>query len=158
AEFAVYTRSMSIPEKVYMLGIGGIGMSALAQMLVNRGHMLRGADRSESPTTELLEKQGIEVEIGEGSIPDGTELLIYSDAIYRDHPVRQEAAQKLIPELSYFQALGDVSKTMRTVAVAGTHGKTTTTGMLAKILEDAEASPTAIVGSIVRDFESNFLP
>ncbi len=149
---------MALPQNIYMVGIGGIGMSALAQLLESKGHIIKGADRSESPTTELLERHSIDVEIGDGSIPDGTELLIYSDAIFPDHPVRQEATQKLIPELSYFQALGDISKTMRTVAVAGTHGKTTTTGMLAKILEDAEASPTAIVGSIVRDFESNFLP
>jgi UDP-N-acetylmuramate--alanine ligase len=149
---------MALRQNIYMVGIGGIGMSALAQMLHTRGHSVRGSDRSESPTTALLEKHGISVKIGDGSIPDGTELLIYSDAIWPDHPVRKDATEKLIPELSYFQALGDISKTMRTIAVAGTHGKTTTTGMLAKILEDAEASPTAIVGSIVRDFESNFLP
>jgi UDP-N-acetylmuramate--alanine ligase len=149
---------MALPQNIYMVGIGGIGMSALAQMLQAQGRSVSGSDRSESPTTELLEKHGIEVEIGDGEIPDGTDLLIYSDAVFPDHPVRLAATEKLIPELSYFQALGDISKTMRTVAVAGTHGKTTTTGMLAKILEDAEASPTAIVGSIVRDFESNFLP
>lgn len=141
-----------------MVGIGGIGMSALAQMLHAQGREVSGSDRSESPTTELLEKHGIHVTLGDGEIPDGTELLIYSDAVFPDHPVRQRATEKLIPELSYFQALGDISKTMRTVAVAGTNGKTTTTGMLAKILEDAQASPTAVVGSIVRDFESNFLP
>jgi len=149
---------MALPQKIYMLGIGGIGMSALAQMLHMQGREVSGSDRSESPTTELLENKGIRVEIGDGAIPDETELLIYSDAIWQEHPVRESATQKLIPELSYFQALGDISKTMCTAAVAGTHGKTTTTGMLAKILRDAQASPTAIVGSIVRDFESNFLP
>lgn len=149
---------MSMPENIYMVGIGGIGMSALAQYLFIQGKNVSGSDRAESPTTELLQKRGIPLDIGEGSIPNGTELLIYSDAIFPDHPVRREATEKLIPKLSYFQVLGDISKTMRTVAVAGTHGKTTTTGMLAKILEDAQASPTAIVGSIVRDFESNFLP
>ena len=63
-----------------------------------------------------------------------------------------------IPEMSYFEALGEVSKVARTIAVAGTHGKTTTTGMLAKILHDTGAEPTAIIGSIVQDFGSNFLP
>jgi UDP-N-acetylmuramate--alanine ligase len=157
---------MSIPQKIYMVGIGGIGMSALAQYLCMQGKDVSGCDRSESPTTELLGNKGIRVEIGDpstelgasGLIPNGTELLIYSDAIWPEHPVRKDATEKLIPELSYFQALGDISKTMRTVAVAGTHGKTTTTGMLAKVLADAGASPTAIVGSIIRDFESNFLP
>src|SRR4051812_28788186 len=115
---------MALPQNIYMVGIGGIGMSALAQMLHSEGRIVRGADRSVSPTTELLEKKGIDVAIGDGEIPDGTELLIYSDAVFRDHPVREAATQKLIPELSYFQALGDISKTMRTLAVAGTHGKT----------------------------------
>lgn len=152
-----------MPEKIYMVGIGGIGMSALAQMFQSQGKIVSGSDRSESPTTELLVKKGISVEIGDqsaqtgGSIPDGTDLLVYSDAVWPDHAIRKEATDKLIPELSYFQALGDISKTMRTVAVAGTNGKTTTTGMLAKILHDADASPTAVVGSIVRDFKSNFL-
>ncbi len=148
---------MSLPQKIYMVGIGGIGMSALAQYLHILGKDVSGADRSESPTTELLRGRGITVEIGEGSIPDRTELLIYSDAIFPDHSVRRVATEMLIPELSYFQALGSISKTMRTVAVAGTHGKTTTTGMLAKILTDSGANPTAIVGSIVRDFKSNFV-
>jgi UDP-N-acetylmuramate--alanine ligase len=133
-------------------------MSALAQFLKSKGKKVRGSDRSESPTTALLEKNGIPVEIGDGSVPDDAELLIFSDAVWKDHPVRQQATDMLIPELSYFQALGDVSKSMRTIAVAGTHGKTTTTGMLAKILQQAGVSPTAIVGSIVRDFDSNFLP
>ena len=148
---------MKIPQSVYMVGIGGIGMSALAQMLVSQGKTVSGSDRSEAPTTELLEKKGISVSIGQGSIPHSTELLIYSDAVWADNPERMEADQKGIPQMSYFEALGDISKEMRTVAVAGTHGKTTTTGMLAKILSDAGASPTAIVGSIVRDFDSNFL-
>ena len=148
-----------IPKSIYMTGIGGIGMSALAQLLLSQGKSVRGSDRDESPTTALLESKGIRVDIGQdaGNIGDDIELLIYSDAIPSDNPERARAREKGIPEMSYFEALGEVSKDARTIAVAGTHGKTTTTGMLAKILQAAGKEPTAIVGSIVRDFESNFL-
>jgi len=142
-----------------MVGIGGIGMSALAQLLASQGKSVSGSDREESPTTVLLEKKGISVMIGEGTddLSLDTDTLIYSDAIAHDNVERLSAREHDVPEMSYFEALGIISAAARTVAVAGTHGKTTTTGMLAKILQDADVEPTAIVGSIVRDFESNFL-
>ena len=135
-------------------------MSALAQLLVESGRTVTGSDRDESPTTAILEKKGITVVFGHGAVnvPDDCELLIYSDAVHTDNHERMRADELHIPQLSYFEALGEISKSMRTIAVAGTHGKTTTTGMLAKILQMAGKEPTAIVGSIVRDFESNFLP
>ena len=142
-----------------MVGIGGIGMSALAQLLKHQGKNVRGSDREESPTTDLLKKKGIAVDIGHNSdnVPEGCELLIYSDAVWSDVAERVRAKELQLPEMSYFEALGEVSKSARTIAVTGTHGKTTTTGMLAKILLDGGYEPTAIVGSIVRDFQSNFL-
>lgn len=140
-----------------MVGIGGIGMSALAQYLVHTGHTVTGEDRDASPTTDLLESKGVEVAIGHTEHFDA-KLLIYSDAIPTEHPTRSYATRAGIAQISYFEALGLVSKQSRTIAVAGTHGKTTTTGMLAKILADAGKEPTAIIGSIVRDFGSNFLP
>ena len=150
---------MNLPRHIHMLGIGGIGMSALAQLLQNRGSVISGSDREESPTTKLLEQKGVPVIIGHGtSIPEGTELLIYSDAVPADNAERQDARKKGIQQKSYFEVLGAISSEVRTIAVAGTHGKTTTTGMVAKILADAGERPTAIVGSIVRDFGSNFLP
>ena len=91
------------------------------------------------------------------NIPADTELLVYSDAVWDDNVERIRAKEMRIPEMSYFEALGEISKNMRTLAVTGTHGKTTTTGMLAAILARAGKEPTAIVGSIVKDFHSNFL-
>lgn len=134
-------------------------MSALAQLLHSRGVAVTGSDREESPTTALLEQRGVSTSIGHDGcvIPPKTELLIYSDAVWDDNPERMRAKDMGIPELSYFQALGKVSAEMRTIAVTGTHGKTTTTAMLAAILKGAGKEPTAVVGSIVRDFESNFL-
>lgn len=143
-----------------MVGIGGIGMSALAQLLKHQGKTVSGSDREESPTTALLAEKGIQVWIGHDqcNILADTELLIYSDAVPADNKERVRAHEMKIKQTSYFEALGAVSASMRTIAVSGTHGKTTTTGMLASILKHAGKKPTAIVGSIVRDFGSNFLP
>ena len=153
-----------IPQNIYMVGIGGIGMSALAQLLAHQGKEVSGSDREESPTTALLARKGITVAIGHDNclIPADCELLIYSDAVPEDNVERVRAREMHIPELSYFEALGEISRGARTIAIAGTHGKTTTTGMLARILQRAGKEPTAIVGSIVRDFPgrtggSNFL-
>ncbi|HEY4527197.1 MAG TPA: Mur ligase domain-containing protein [Candidatus Paceibacterota bacterium] len=159
---------MQMPAHIYMVGIGGIGMSALAQLLQHQGKDVSGSDREESPTTALLAQKGIRVEIGHPptvgvragdgcTIPADCELLVYSDAVPESNAERQRAKEMGIKEMSYFEAIGAVSKNTRTIAVAGTHGKTTTTGMLAKILQYCGKEPTAIVGSIVRDFGSNFL-
>lgn len=140
-----------------MIGIGGIGMSALAQLYATRGEVVRGEDRSAGPTTELLEKKGITVHIGEAMAPAGTDLVVYSDAIPEEQTARASGRARGVREISYFQALGEVTKGARTIAVGGTHGKTTTTAMLVKILKDASKNPTAIIGSIVKDFDSNFV-
>lgn len=150
-----------IPQNSYFFtGIGGIGMSALAQMLLADGNLVEGSDREESPVTHMLEEKGITVHIGQKAenLPDGVNLLVYSDAVPEDNPERMAAKERGIAQLSYFQVLGRVSAGKRTVAVAGTHGKTTTTGMLARVLHDAGANPSAIIGSIVQDFGSNYLP
>lgn len=146
-------------KHIYMVGIGGIGMSALAQLLIHQGKDVSGSDREESPVTHMLAGKGVAVIIGHDqcAIPADTELLIYSDAIPSNNVERVRAGEMGIPQMSYFEALGNSTAEGRTIAVAGTHGKTTTTGMLAKILQYADKEPTAIVGSIVRDFESNFL-
>ncbi len=150
-------------KKVHFIGIGGIGMSALAQYYKDQGAVVSGSDRDPSQKVhDMLAKRGITVAVGHSPeiVPIDAELVVYSDAVVEGSEgfVERIRARELgIKEQSYFEALGDVSKEKRTVAVAGTHGKTTTTGMLAKILKDAGASPTAIVGSIVKDFGSNYL-
>lgn len=134
-------------------------MSALAQYLQDQGSEVSGSDRDASPVTELLEQKHIQVTIGQKAenVPADATVVIYSDAVPKDHPERVRAREHGIPEHSYFQMLGEVSKGKKTVAVAGTHGKTTTTGMLAKILSDGGTSPTAVIGSLVKDFGSNYL-
>jgi UDP-N-acetylmuramate--alanine ligase len=147
------------PKKVHFVGIGGIGMSALAQYFKNQGVKVSGSDREVSPVTELLESESINVMIGQKAenVPTDAEVVVYSDAVPEDNPERTRAKKLGIPQLSYFSMLGKVSEGKKTIAVAGTHGKTTTTGMLTKILKDAGASPTAVVGSIVKDFGSNYV-
>jgi UDP-N-acetylmuramate--alanine ligase len=142
-----------------MIGIAGVGMSGLAQLLADMGIEVTGSDISISPTLDAVEKKGIRVTIGhmENNIPEDAELVIYTDAAHDDNIERREAHRRGIPQMSYFRALGEVTKGRKTVAVSGTHGKTTTTGMLAAILRNAGASPTAVIGSIVKDFHSNYV-
>lgn len=150
---------MELPTHVYMVGIGGIGMSALAQLLRTQGKQVSGSDREDSPVVTMLTGMGVPVIVGHDScsIPADTELLVYSDAVPSTNVERERAKEMGVPELSYFEALAAATEEGRTIAVAGTHGKTTTTGMLAKILQACDKKPTAIVGSIVQDFGSNYL-
>ncbi len=147
------------PKKIHFIGIAGVGMSALAQLMTDEGIRITGSDSTWFPTLKTIERLGIPVTIGykAENIPRDTELVVHTDAAYVDNVERIEARRRGVPQQSYFEALGKISTRKRTVAVAGTHGKTTTTGMLARILRDGGASPTAIVGSIVKDFDSNYI-
>ena len=145
--------------RIYMIGIGGIGMSALAQLYVSEGHSVSGSDREVSPTTGLLKKKDVRVFIGQRAenVPADAELVVYSDAVWEDNVERMRVKGLGMREISYFEALGEVTRGRFTIAITGTHGKTTTTALVAKILKDAGKNPTAIVGSIVPEFGSNFL-
>jgi UDP-N-acetylmuramate--alanine ligase len=135
-------------------------MSGLAQLMKDMDVSVSGSDREESPVTELLESKGISVHLtqdGKG-VPEDADVVVYSEAVWEDNLDRMRANELQIPQKSYFDMLGEVSKEKQTIAISGTHGKTTTTGMTAKILRDAGVVPSAIVGSIVKDFGSNYLP
>ena len=140
-------------KKVHFIGIGGIGISAIARMMHLEGKIVTGSDRSASHVTDGLEKAGIKVEIGqkaENIVPD-TDLVIYTIAIPDDNPELVRTKELGIACLTYPQALGQVSEDKFTIAVSGTHGKTTTTAMIAKILMDAGLDPTVIIGSFLLD-------
>jgi len=151
---------MTFPKRIHCIGIGGIGISALAQLLVHDGSVVTGSDRSTSVVTELLERKGIKVFIGSdaSNITRDTELVIYSAAVPDENKELSKAREINIPLMNYFEALGQVSQNKKTIAVSGTHGKTTTTAMITKILVDLGYKPTAVIGSLTKDFESNFVP
>ncbi|XKT75409.1 MAG: UDP-N-acetylmuramate--L-alanine ligase [Patescibacteria group bacterium UBA2103] len=142
-------------KKVYFVGIGGAGMSALAGLLSQKGVLVFGSDREKGKNTDLLEEKGVTVFEGHDAdnVPEDIDLLVYSDAVPEDNVERVKARELGVTELSYFGALGEVSKEYKTIAIAGTHGKTTTTAMLAGMLSHID--PTVIVGSIMKETGTN---
>lgn len=145
-------------KKVFMIGIGGIGISALAQMFIAQGVDVSGVNDEEGETTRLLHEKGAKI-ISKNNFKDlpDADLYVYSDAwLYRGPEIIDAAKKTGKPVMSYFEALGEISKKYKTIAISGTHGKTTTTAMVAGILIDAGLDPTVIVGSIVKKFKSNF--
>lgn len=144
-------------KKIYFVGIGGIGISALARILRAEGKEVAGSDLAASEITEDLSNEGIKVDIGhkKENISRGTSLLIYSAAVPTDNPERVSAEDGGIPQLSYPEALGEYASDKKVIAVAGTNGKTTTTAMLAAILEQHRLDPIALVGSKVLAWNSN---
>lgn len=136
-------------KHVYMIGIGGCGMAGLARMLKARGGIVSGSDSTPQETTETLQHEGIDVGFDQSKawLPDDCELVVASAAIKPDHPQMLEAERRNIPALTYAEALGRSMIGRSGVAIAGTHGKSTTTSMLSCILADAGLEPTAIVGA-----------
>lgn len=145
-------------SRVHIIGIGGIGVSAVARMLMRRGVRVSGSDMNSSPITKRLKEEGAHVYIGHraGNIPRATELVLYTIAIPRDNPELKRARREGIPTMTYPEALGYVSRERKTIAVSGTHGKTTTTAMIARILERGGVDPTVVVGSVLRESGDNF--
>ena len=146
-------------KKVHFIGIGGIGVSALARMMMLQGKEVSGSDRTKSEITDELAKLGAKIFIGQKkeNLKEGTDLVIYTIIIPEDNPELAEAKALAIPCLTYPQALGIISKEKYTIAISGAHGKTTTTAMIAKVLIGAGLDPTVIVGSILKDAKSNFV-
>ncbi len=147
-------------KKVYFLGIGGIGVSAIARMMMLEGKSVSGSDSAESLLIDELRKEGADIRIGNdmAHIPEDTDLVVYSIAVPRFAPeFFAEVSAKFHDMLSYPEILSIISKDKYTIAIAGTHGKTTTTAMVAKILMDAGFDPTVIVGSILKDAKTNFI-
>lgn len=141
-------------EKIYCIGIGGIGVSALAQLLVSGGKQVSGEDLAASSVTDMLTDKGIDVAIdARGDGLESADCIIYSSAVPEDHPARVFAREHNVTELQYVEALGLYMQDFEVaIAVSGTHGKTTTTALIANLLVDAGFDPTAVVGSIVKEF------
>lgn len=146
-------------KSVHFVGIGGIGISAIARMMLLDGKRVTGSDNGSSPVTDELEKMGAEISIGHNAdnIKSDVDLVAYTIAVSPSNPELLRAREMGIPTMSYPEILNEVSKNYFTIAVSGTHGKTTTTAMLAKILIDAGLDPTVIVGSLLHQGKTNFI-
>lgn len=147
------------PIKVHFIGIGGISMSGLAQILLDSGFSVQGSDSKKSALTEELEAAGATIYIGqrECNITDDLQLVIYTAAIRKDNPEFAAATAKGIPMLTRAELLGQMMKNYGTpIAISGTHGKTTTTSMISQILLDSECNPTLSLGGVMPSINSNF--
>jgi UDP-N-acetylmuramate--alanine ligase len=142
--------------KIHMIGIGGAGMSGIAEVLASRGHDVTGSDLKESPYTRRLRGAGITVHIGHAAAQVGdAEQVVISTAIPKTNPELLEARRRSIPVIPRAAALAWILEGSRSVAVAGTHGKTTTTSMTAHVLKALGENPTALVGGELNDIGSN---
>ena len=150
---------MSIKKlKIHFVGIGGIGVSALAKYYLSKGNQITGSDLTVSEITQDFAKRGVKIFIGKHSpknLARDANLVIYSPAALENNPELKEARRLGIKCQSYPQALGELTKKYFTIAVAGTHGKSTTTAMIGLILKKARLDPTVIVGTKLKEFQNS---
>lgn len=140
-------------KNVHFVGIGGIGISAIARMMLAEGKVVTGQDMQDSEIIHDLEKAGAKIMVGQSieNIPSDTELVVYTIAIeYYDPELFKKLKDGSMPIRSYPEMLGIVSAGKYTIAISGTHGKTTTTGMIAQILMDNKKDPSVIIGSLLQ--------
>ena len=144
-------------KNIHFIGIGGIGMSGIAELLHNQGFHITGSDLSKSSNVERLEELGIQISIGHNSDNiNELELVVYSDAIPKDNCELLEAKKQNILCYSRAKMVSQIAKLKSsTVAISGTHGKTTTTSIIGSILKDSDLDPTIIVGGVVKSINSN---
>jgi UDP-N-acetylmuramate--alanine ligase len=140
-------------KKIHFIGIGGIGMSGIAEILLDQGFSVTGSDKQLSEITERLEKLG--AKIYEGHSPEHIEpdvdVVVYSSAVKMDNPEVQEAIRRKIPLIRRAEMLAELMRLKYGIGIAGTHGKTTTTSMIGLILIEGGFDPTVIVGGVLRD-------
>jgi UDP-N-acetylmuramate--alanine ligase len=154
-------RSSSIVSQkiVHFVGIGGIGVSALARYFLSQNWAVSGSDAARHTITDGLKKDAIRVKIGhkKGNVPMGASIIIKSVAVSNDNPEIAEAMRRGIKVLTYPEALGSITRQYKTIAIAGSHGKSTTTAMAALALIKSGLDPTVIVGTNLKEFgDQNF--
>jgi UDP-N-acetylmuramate--alanine ligase len=143
-------------RRVHFVGIGGIGMSGIAELLVNLGYEVSGSDAKESDVTHRLARLGVEVSVGhDASYVGPADVVVMSSAIGTDNPEVVEAGRRRIPVIPRAEMLAELMRLRFGIAIAGAHGKTTTTSMVALVLERAGLDPTAVIGGRLSAFGSN---
>jgi len=144
--------------KIHLIGIGGIGVSALAQYYLTKGHKISGSDLTSSEITDALKKKGAKLILGRHlakNLPENTDLVIHSLAVLSDNPEMKKAKKLGIKIQSYPETLGELTRKYFTIAVSGTHGKSTSAAMIALILIKAGLDPTVIVGTKLKEFNNS---
>lgn len=144
-------------KKIHCIGIGGIGLSAVAEILISRGYEVSGSDMRESDITEKLINDGADIYLGHrAKNVEGKELVIYSAAVGHDNPELARAEELGIPAITRAQALGALMEGYEnSIAISGTHGKTTTTSMVSLILKNAQKEPTILIGGNLSEINGN---
>ncbi len=146
-------------KHMYFLGVGGIGMSALARYFNQSGVIVSGYDKTPTALTEQLQKEGIDIGFEDDPqfIPTNIELVVYTPAIPKETKLLQFIEKKKMPLYKRSQLLGEITKDKFTIAIAGTHGKTTISSMLAHIINYAGIKVMALIGGIVNSYDTNFI-
>ena len=143
-------------QQIHFVGIGGSGMSGIAEILVNLGYRVTGSDQKRNEAVERLEQLGAKVFAGhEASHVEGAHVVVYSSAVARDNIEVQVARQRGIPVIPRAEMLAELMRLKYGIAVAGTHGKTTTTSMIGAVLAEGRLDPTIVVGGRVTNLGSN---
>src|SRR4051795_2381633 len=150
---------MRLPREIgpiHFVGIGGIGMSGIAEVLLNLGYSVQGSDASDNYNLDRLRKNGARVSVGhKAENVDGAEVVVVSTAIKRDNPELMTARERRIPVVRRAEMLAELMRLKSCVAIAGTHGKTTTTTMVATLLDAGGLDPTVINGGIINAYGTN---
>jgi UDP-N-acetylmuramate--alanine ligase len=141
---------------IHFVGIGGIGMSGIAEVLANLGYQVQGSDMSDNANVQRLRKMGVQVAIGHKAENLGeAKVVVVSSAIKAGNPEVDAARQRFIPIVRRAEMLGELMRLKWSIAVGGTHGKTTTTSMVATLLDGAGLDPTVINGGIINAYGTN---
>ena len=141
---------------VHFIGIGGIGMSGIAEILHNQGYTVQGSDASLNPNVQRLRDMGIKVEIGQSGDNLGkAEVVVVSSAIKKDNPELVEARARALPIVRRAEMLAEIMRFKTAIAIGGTHGKTTTTTLVATLLDAGNLDPTVINGGIINAYGTN---
>ena len=141
---------------IHFVGIGGIGMSGIAEVLHQLGYQVQGSDVADGANVQRLRQQGIPVAIGHKAENLGpAQVVVVSSAIRSENPEVADARARLLPVVRRAEMLGELMRLRWSVAIAGTHGKTTTTSMVAAMLDAADMEPTVINGGIINAYGTN---
>ncbi|MFZ4607958.1 MAG: UDP-N-acetylmuramate--L-alanine ligase, partial [Caulobacter sp.] len=141
---------------VHFIGIGGIGMSGIAEIMIRIGYTVQGSDVKASANTERLEKLGARIFIGhEGGQVEGASAIVYSTAVKHDNPEMVAARERRLPLVRRAEMLAELMRLQFSIAVGGTHGKTTTTSMIAALLDAGGLDPTVVNGGIINAYGTN---